>query len=222
MKTISIPTNDRLNLLECCLESIRAAIGVDEWTLVFNCEPNQPVCDYVSRISWAPVYFNRNPVQMGCWVNTFLAANFAMSLGSDFNLYLEDDIIISRDALALTNQFWKTPYHVLCLRRPEKVITKEPDRVSAFKGGLLGDGFAWRKELWPVIRSLWFGRSHQGFSMWDWSLEDGMKAANISQCRPCMNRSQNIGISGTHQRGYDPNRHSPCYGGPPVANFRFV
>lgn len=224
MKTISIPTNDRLELLMECLNSIRNAVGYKQWTIVFNCEPKQRVVDYVSRISWAPIYFHRNPCQMGCWVNTFLAANFAMSLGSDFNLYLEDDIVISRDALTLADQFRKSRYQVLSLRRPEPYLSNFPQRVSSFPGGLLGDGFAWRKEDWPTIRSLWFQRSSNGkYEMWDWSIEHGMKERNITQARPCLNRSQNIGLMsvGTHKQSYDPHHHSACYSGEPITQFHF-
>lgn len=222
MKTISIPTNDRIDTLSRCLASIQAAIGHEEWMLVFSCEPNQRVLDLIAGISWCQKMVSRNACKMGCWPNTFLAANFAMQLGSEFNLYLEDDIVISRDTLILADQFRRTNHKVLALRRPEANLTNEPNTARVFSGGLFGDGFAWRKDLWPVIRSLWFQPSDTGFSMWDWSMEHGLRNQCIQQVRPCLNRSQNIGLVGTHQRGFDPNRHSACYAGEPVTSFRFV
>lgn len=223
MKTISIPTNDRLDLLAQVIGSIQAAKGSEQWTLIFSCEPVQKVCDYVSRINWAPIYFSRNVCQMGCWVNTFLAANLAMSLGSDLNLYIEDDILISPDTLTMVDEFAKTRFPILALRRPEGTLSKDPVLVKGFQGGLFGDGFAWRKAQWPLVRSCWFQPDHTGnFVMWDWSVESQLKLKRVPQVRPCMNRSQNIGIVGTHQHGYDPNRHSPRYMGTPVQQFHFM
>lgn len=223
MKTISIPTNDRVELLAQTLESLHAAEGIADWVLVFSCEPDAKVERLVADVgSWASTYVHRNPCKMGCWVNTFLAANFAMQLGSDLNLYLEDDIIISRDALTLVDQFEKTNAKILALRRPESTLAPNPIFVKPFVGGLFGDGFAWRKDLWPLIRCLWFAADGKGnLSMWDLALEEGLRRANISQVRPLMNRSQNIGITGTHQKSYDANRHSPCYTGQPISRFIF-
>lgn len=221
MQTISIPTNDRLPLLQKCLESLRAADGIDRWMIVFSCEPHYEVCDYVARLGWPRSYFSRNPVQMGCWENTFRAAQFAMALGSTLNLYLEDDIVVSKDTLTLAEQFSHSPYEVLGLRRPEATVRPSAERVEGFNGGLFGDGFAWRKEMWPVIREGWFMRAgERGYCMWDWSMEHALQRHR--QARPLVNRSQNIGITGTHQRGYDVNRHSPCYQGKPIERFVFA
>lgn len=223
MKTISIPTNDRLDLLSQTLESLRAAEGISSWVLVFTSEPNSDIDRLLDSIDWAPCYRSRNPCKMGCWENTFRAASYAMALGSELNLYLEDDIIVSADALTLAEQFARTAIPILALRRPEATLSQTPTLVKPFAGGLLGDGFAWRSALWPTLRSLWFALDAKGrFSMWDWSVEDGLKRLNLTQVRPCMNRSQNIGLVGTHQKSFDPNRHSPCYSGPPVSRFIFT
>lgn len=224
MKTISIPTNDRLNHLRRVLDSVRVALSVNNgWTIVFSCEPVPSVCSAVSSVNWAPIYFQRNAVKMGCWSNTFRAADFAMAVGSTFNLYIEDDTVISPDTLALADQ-WRLSNRpgLLALRRPEAALKSGVANVERLDGGLFGDGFAWRKEQWPIVRECWWTTSRHGYSMWDWSMEDGLKARGIPQMRPCLNRSQNIGVLGTHQNGFDPNRHSPCYSGPPVKDFQFL
>lgn len=218
MKTISIPTNNRPALLHRCLESLRNAVGIADWTLVFSCEPNQTVCDMVTKISWAPVYFSRNPVQFGCWDNTFRAAELAMAVGSEVNLYIEDDLVVSPDVLILADQWRKTSYPILALRRPDETRRPEPTKVANFPGGLFGDGFAWRRNEWPLVRAAWFAA---GYSMWDWAMEGELKKRHMTQARPLIHRSQNIGIEGTHQHGYDPNRHSACYPGPIVVRFDF-
>lgn len=220
MNTISIPTNDRLPLLQKCLAALRAAMGIERWTLCFSCEPCDGALALIKAIDWAPVYVSCNTVKMGCWVNTFLAANFAMTVGSKLNLYVEDDIVVSPDALSLTEQFSASRYEVLALRRPDTTVRPFPKEVARFQGGLFGDGFAWRSHTWLPIRAGWFAMAgKRGFSMWDWSMEYAL--SGITQARPLMHRSQNIGLQGTHQQGYDPNRHSPCYAGPPVDHFNF-
>lgn len=218
MKTISIPTNDRLDTLERVIESLSRAQGFKEWTVVFSVEPNTAVRQYISRLS-IPYMASFNSSQRGCWVNTFLAADFAYSVGSTFNLYLEDDVILSPDALTLCSSFQKRDA-VLLLRRPHDMQTNEPEKVSICNSGLFGDGFAFHRDLWPRLRACWFDDS---VTMWDWSVQFNTIKRNIQHWRPHLNRSQNIGVNGTHTKhGTDPNRYSACYTGHPVASFDYV
>lgn len=225
MKTISIPTNNRPDLLARCLESVLAADGFDNWTLVFSCEADVDVRAVLNKspMSWH-VHFN--PVRYGCRLNTFLAAAFANAVGSDFNLYLEDDCVISRDALTLCDQFALSGKPgVLCLRRWHETQSQDAKLVQLAPHGLLGNGFAYRREMFPLLQKYWF-HDHPdatGF-MWDWSVDWGMAQERVPQWRPMINRSRNIGLNGTHTQGggNDLNHFGPCYGGEPVKEFRFA
>lgn len=222
MKTISIPVNDRPHLLAKCLASIRACPTWREWRIVFSCEP--PVREVTEQqlVTTPNAHVSRNSTKLGCWSNTFLACELAYSLDSEFNLYVEDDIVISDDTLSMCDQFiaLKKP-GVIVLRRPFALEDQsKPSVINRCQSGLFGDGFAYPRHLWPKIRSAWFN-SGDGHAMWDWAVERGISW--MDQWRPFIPRAQNIGFYGTHAAGgTDPNRHSPCYSGPPVTQFTFA
>ena len=217
MKTISIPVNDRPHLLREVLSSIRANSGWRDWRIVFSCEP--PVKEVTEQlmIGIHDALTSRNAVKLGCWANTFHAASVAMELGSELNLYLEDDYLISKDALALVDQ-WSQAVNggVLCLRRPhEKQDSFLPRIVTPYQSGLFGCGFAWTAQDWPIVRKQW----NTVAPMWDIAME----GLPLTQWRPLLNRSHGIGTTGTHSRnGDDLNLFGPAYEGEPVDKFIFL
>lgn len=228
MKTISIPTNDRPQYLRQVLESIRACPEHEDWVLVFSCEPNHEIKQLINTINWMGLYVSTNIVnrRTGINTNTFLAASLAFSLGSKFNLYLEEDVVISRDTLAMADQFYREKVNgVLCLRRwHHSQKMDEPTRVQPANHGLLGNGFAWRRELWEkTIRPWWFWYEPNlpAFG-WDWSVSYGLDNQRIRQWRPMVNRSRNIGVQGINTAsGSDLNHFGPLYDGAPVNRFEF-
>lgn len=227
MKTISIPTNDRPEYLQRVIDSILAADGHEDWTLCFSMEPNYQTREIIGRLR-VPMRCSFNSTQKGCDANTFLAADFAFSLGAEFNLYLEEDTVISKDALTLADEFRAREDNepsVLCLRRwhaSQDVV--RPLDVEPANHGLLGNGFAYSMKWYRKhIRSWWFYHTPElgGFG-WDWSLSWGLEKQGIRQYRPLVNRSQNIGVSGTTtSSGHDLNHFGECYHGP-GGRFRFV
>lgn len=159
-------------------------------------------------------------------MNTFLAADFAMGMGSDLNLYLEDDYLITPDSLVMVEQ-WACSNNpgVLCLRRPHSSQEPSaPDVVSPITSGLFGCGFAWRSEMWGMVRQGWFSEGVNGYQMWDLSIDRFFKDMEIPQWRPMVNRSLGIGLIGTHPHGAGEDLHlfGPCYTGEPVKTFRFL
>lgn len=225
MKTISIPTCNRVDNLKRCLDSIRAAQGHGEWVLVFASEPNQDVAELIKRTTWVPTYQFCNLIKLGCRLNTFMANAYAMALGSEFNLYLEDDLIISEDALVLARQFMQSSSEgILCLRRWHDSQMPRPEIVEPSPHGLLGNGFAYRKRMWPTLAKYWFyDSSRAGGKMWDWTVSLGLDDEGILQWRPMLNRSRSTGVFGTHtQNGLDLNHFGPLYTGNPVDHFTFT
>lgn len=219
MKTISIPVNNRPEHLKRVLDSIAAAEGHEEWLVVFSCEPGTAIPTFKSSL------ISVNMFKRGCWVNTFLAADLAMTFGSTLNLYLEDDYLLAPDALTLVSQ-WNVSgkIGVLCLRRAQdRQDVNRPADVSAERSGLFGCGFAWRGPVWACVREAWFGRDFENkYRMWDHSIAEGLR--DVPQWRPMVNRSFGIGLNGTHSKnaGKDLNLFGPAYDGPPVKEFHFV
>lgn len=221
MKTISIPVNDRPELLAKCLTSIRACPTWREWRIVFSCEPPVREATEQLMIATAGALISRNAVKLGCWENTFHAASVAMAMGSTLNLYLEDDYLITPDTLTLVDQ-WDASRHdgILCLRRWHGDQQFDKAAIaSPASNGLLGCGFAWRSDLWEEVRSGWFHLAQ----MWDISLAAHLADRHIHQWRPLVNRSHGIGINGTHtlHGGADLNLFGPAYSGEPITRFTF-
>lgn len=184
---------------------------------VFSCEPDDGVKAVIEKGSWKRGFVYRNNAKMGCWMNTFLAAHCAMNLGSELNLYLEDDYELSRDALTLVEQWAErddSRTSVLCLRRPHATQEMEAqDVVRPYQCGLFGCGFAWRSELWPTIRQVWWKEA----PMWDIAMEE----LDVPHWRPLINRSHGFGVDGTHcHQNKDPNLIGPMFGGV-VTKFKF-
>lgn len=218
MKTISIPTNDRPDYFQRVVDSILAAEGAKEWTLAIASEPCVEIRQMVRRMALNMgldrVEIRENPKKQGCRKNTFLAVQFAKDLGSDFNLYLEEDTVISPDALTLCDQWLEKHLPgVLCLRRwhTAQDLNRPNEVVIQNNQGLLGDGFAFGMDLFPFLEKWWFlDDPKAGGKMWDWSVDYGLNLENIPQWRPLVNRSRNIGVSGTHtSTDQDLNRFGP-------------
>jgi len=221
MKTISIPVHNRPGSLARVLASLQECPEWHEWKVVVSREPaTSSLTDAfaLALASLPDLYLSTNQKRLGCWDNTFRAASLAMSLAPTLNLYLEDDYLLSPDALTLIAQ-WDASGHdgVLCLRRPHAAQdASAPSLVSPLASGLFGCGFAWRACSWPAIATQWNAPA----PMWDIAME----RLPLPQWRPLVNRSHGIGLIGTHSHGSsaDLNLFGPAYAGAPVTLFTFT
>lgn len=201
MKTISLTTNDRPHYLRQCLDCLAACEGVEDWVLCVVSEPNYDCIEMIRGISFMRVNHFRNQVQMGVNPNTYLAVEHAFRIGSGYNVYLEDDVLLSRDALTLAEQHRCAIFPELLAFRRRKEDLAQPQLVCrSAEEGLLGCGFAmWTKD-WPRVRSHWFEVNppeHKG-ETWDLALGAALEAAGTLIWRPMVNRSRHIGVTGTH------------------------
>lgn len=216
-----MPVNDRPHYLRRVLDALREAKGHEDWTLIVSSEPGcLPVLDMLSNIDWMPVKISMNRFKRGIDVNNMLAPDLAVRLGSEFNLYLEDDSLVAKDALLMADWFSKTKESeeasIISLRRIEQDKFR-PNVIGSSLDGLLGDGFAFNTKLWPrYLRAWWFYWDPRmtGFG-WDWALSTMMERNGWKQYNPMVNRSQNIGMEGTntHPGWRDPNHCTKCYDG---------
>lgn len=220
MKTISIPVYNRPQYLRQCLDSIKSAEHSPDWMIVFSAEPGcEEVLGMIRAIDWIDTKISINSFKRGIDVNTFLAADLAYQLGSTFNLYLEDDVVISKDALIMAEWFSYSPFaveqSVLCLRRTVEDLSKSKTLADSF--GPIAEGLGYDTKWWPKhLRSYWFAfdRRMMGFG-WDWSVSFKLNEFKFKQYRPCINRSRNIGTIGTNTppNWFVPERCSPEYAG---------
>jgi len=214
--------HNRPDCLQRALEALGKAEGHAGWRLFLSVEPGREnvTWEIIESFKAMDVVVSSHSHVLGCDQNTFLAAALAMAAGSDYNLHLEDDIVISRDALLLCDWLFrpenKREYNVLALRRLKEDASK-PNRVAPSHDGLLGCGWAWCKEDWAEhIRHWWlyYERGMPGKG-WDLAMPWMLDKFGYRQWRPWVNRSKSIGYSGAHTPDghFDPNMHGPCYDG---------
>jgi len=126
-------------------------------------------------------------------------------LESDFNLHLEDDTVLSPDALSLAQWFFDghSARRVLNLYSPS-LTYDSPDELR------LGSGFhAWgwgcNFNVWEKLSLHWNHRISYPIG-WDWSVTDTMDLYGFATVHPVLSRVRNIGrLNGWHQtpEGYD-------------------
>lgn len=122
-------------------------------------------------------------------------------LGADFNLYLEDDLVLSPDAIALCDWFVEDVFDqsiaALCLfnRNPKK-SERDPELVVTERK-FTGWGFVMSNRAWQLYaKPVWTS----GKSMWDNRIANNIRRQSKSMCNafPDLSRVTNIGRTGAH------------------------
>ena len=169
---------------------------LDDWTIYVSIEPGPAAADIVdiSRSILANQHHEIavNDAVLGLWANPHHVLTRAFALGSEINLHLAENLLISPDATALA--LWYAEHHKpgwLCLN-----LLAGPCGSAAFlsdprfPGQLFlahtfnSLGFAMRGQEWhDLIEPGWFGGSGpqvaggssanwrtQGVGGWDWAI----------------------------------------------------
>ena len=106
MKTLTLTVNNRPGYLRQLLDSLRRN-NVDGYDLLYCAvEPGCPeVLDVCKAIDFIPTHVHLNAERLGVRENPYQALRAVFDMGSDFNVYLEDDLLVSPDALDLANWY---------------------------------------------------------------------------------------------------------------------
>src|SRR3990172_790580 len=109
MKTISLPVYRRPDTLKKALDAIRSN-KTEGYTLYVSAEPGPPeVLDLIKKIDWIEVRLRQNALQRGLNDNICSTIQWAFEEGSEFNITVEDDVVLAPDALDLAEWFRKLP-----------------------------------------------------------------------------------------------------------------
>lgn len=201
MKTISIPTNDRLDYLK---EVVSALLENDtellkDYTIIFSCEPYQPVIDYLKSLEFpCPVIIHENQERLYCVGNTFNSMKLAFDKGSHFAIYLEDDTLPAKDFLQLAEFYYQLHSYempgVMCYTFYGLNNLPDPKALYSIKfftcyGFCITRG-QWEKHFLPVWPS-----------GWDTKELEYMLANDLKTICPEVSRIRNIGrIGGFNMR----------------------
>ncbi len=234
MKTISLPVYNRPEALKRMLESWRKN-NTDGWMLFVSSDCHHGESEkgvkesralIVEMASVLPTYLSEYMTPLGLTLNTFLAPSLAFAAGSDFNLYLEDDLILSPDALDLCNWYydWHGASDVVGLKLWRDCKVDNHISVSKQSQGGHGNGFCCSRGEWENFwRKEWFGYGTEGpGKQFDIHTDNRLRELGLHILSPLYPRSVQQRTDGTHGKANDDNplMSVEIYQGPPVKEFK--
>lgn len=141
-------------------------------------------------------------------------------LDSDFNLHLEDDTVLSPDALNLALWYSKTPTfsEILSLYHPSTDDSR-PDTVERIPGFSCW-GWACQAAIWKDYLALNWNCKRSFPIGWDWSVTETMNKYGLRAVAPVLSRVKNIG----RERGeyQTPEQHDKDFGGQVQAGLQHI
>jgi len=222
VKTITLVAYKRPDYTAEALRGLAQCNGVSEFDRIsIFIDPGfdevASVCrTWVDRLP-IPVSVCVNESQLGVAGNPFRAYSFVMDeLGSELNVAIEDDAVLSPDALELALWFYKehgaekSRYAFLNLcdhyqyRGAGLNRGGVPNDLSLIAESInLSAPFAWcfTKNQWPFIKRNW-NKNQRSIWGWDWSLRFAMRMEGWISLTPVVSRCRNIGrLNGTWETG---------------------
>jgi hypothetical protein len=134
----------------------------------------------------------------GIVANTFNALDMAFKDGCEYVMYLEDDLILSKDAIDLmyfyieqtlcNGLLWE--HASLCLCNLEE--GSDPSALF-FSQSMIGWGFVIHRATFEKIKDAWFTPP-----MWDHSVARHLREIGHTFIFPEVSRVKHIGVDGTH------------------------
>lgn len=181
------------------------------------------MCESIDFVEIDIIY---NDVTLGVTENPKALLNHIFNT-SDFNVYLEEDIVVSPDVLLMANWYADhqkyEDYPILCLSNFDTVdYTKEPNIISSAHP-LKFTPFAWAtdKKYWETHMSKTWSTHSSG---WDFAATKELLDAGLTIAHPNCSRSNHIGVSGVHMTADYYNKtyvNKSYYQGTPIKDYEF-
>lgn len=206
-KTITITAWNRPAYLRQVLDSLRAN-DCSGYELFVGVEPSdraEEIVKIVEAVDWMPRTVIRNPVRLGVRGNPYTLLDRVFSRGSLLNIYLEDDVIVSPDAVRMANWYLETQGEREWLSL--NFLNYEsypgiPCGIRAWQNfnalGMALRPFAWFHWFEPhwlddeIAKRVW--KTSTG---WDWSITAFLKEhPEVRTLTPHLSRSNHIGREG--------------------------
>lgn len=166
--------------------------------------------EVISKAGIVECYMYENVVKMGIGGNHIVALQRAFEEHvSDFNVMVEDDVVLTVDAIGLADWFYEnyggptSDYLLLSLAHHRAFGRGDnpggiPDDPSFLvEAQYLNSPFAWAasKFQWPYIKATW-NRKELPPNGWDWALSYYMGITKRKALNPVVSRCRNIGRLG--------------------------
>lgn len=211
MKTITITAFNRPGYLEQVVRSL-VKNSLQGWHIYIALEPSnasrlnkQVIARELRRCQYSII---ENSSRLGIKKNPYAVQNTVFNLGSDINIYLEDDTVVSPDVTKLAGWYQGLDLHgVMCLNllygscgaQGHRSDPQHPGLVSVTRNfnslGYICTRDQWREYLAPY----WYSQRFKSKS-WDWCVLEEFKARpDLFVLQPMLARARHIGrLSGTY------------------------
>lgn len=204
-KTITISLFNRPDYTRRTLEYLFNCYGVEDYNISIFIEPvSQEVIniavDYSKKCKNINVFVNK--IRLGCNRNIFQSLSYAFDkLQSRFNIHVEDDVLLAKDALNYfdwCNQTYYKDDDVFTVSSYERSKTEDKDQTNLVKRHcwFIPWGWATWSNRWQggFKEELLHKISQKQYESWDCHTN---KIRNGRyEIRPVIARSQNIGAEG--------------------------
>jgi hypothetical protein len=211
MKTITFPVGYRPTYLKqflSCLENF----DLSDYKIFCSAEKCPP-CIKILEECKLPLTILHKPnssgvrSHSGARDNMFNVLNYAFKSGSDFNLHLEDDFLLSPDAIDLANWYYETFKYKPITYMSYGLFnwSSKGDDFSGVTTAPAFHGLGWGafKENWEsCYGKVWYddelARKHANAYGWDWAVQAAFKEFNYKSIIPLISRTAHVGrVDGT-------------------------
>lgn len=200
LKTVTITTHDRPEYLRRALRRLHAAVENSEhdYHLYAGVEPGCQDCvDQLMAVDNMPVTLIRNGHKLGVRDNPFRLLTYVFEVaGSDMNVYIEEDVVISPDVFRMADWYSREDDSYFSLQLFNKGANTDnlADLVPIGSEGFSALGFVMKKGMWPNLKRMWYANERG----WDWSVCEMLAENDMRMITPTMSRSNHIGREGTN------------------------
>lgn len=186
----------RADYLKTVLKSLEKNPGTENYVLHFGVEPvDQNVINVCKSVQFMRTVVTVNPERLGVLKNPFELLRRTFDTGVDGVLYLEDDVVLSPDAVAMASWYFNQPTanNYICLNLYNHDSVPSADPAALFGGdkfSALGIG---------ITRHQWKTHFEPNWEVdkrgWDFSIT-GLLASGMKVLQPRYSRSHHIGREG--------------------------
>ena len=186
---------NRLHYLVQTIECLKRN-SLQGYTLFLGVEPtDEAVVEYCKRLDFMPINLTVNRTRLGVAWNPRATINRAFESGSEFNVAIEDDLLLAPDALDLANWFFSLNHRQffslnLCNYRSDPLFPSEIEASSHF----IPLGWAVTRAVWQTFLQPNWMCDERG---WDFSVNKVLEShPNERLLQPKLARSNHNGRDG--------------------------
>jgi hypothetical protein len=212
MKTITFPVGYRPEYLTKFLDCLKNC-DLSDYKIICSAEKCQPCIDILENCELPLTILHKENSSgvrsaIGLRDNTYNVLSYAFKSGSDFNVHLEDDLVLSLDVFYLSDWYYNT-FKDKPLTFMSYGLFNQQTNSDDFCGleiiaSFEGLGWCTFKEGWELcFNKYWYddtyARKYFNSYGWDWAMAGAYREFGYKGIRPLIARTNHYGkYDGTH------------------------